>query len=367
MAKFKEGTSESQIEQLIESFANLVNLVEPMKSFHWGKELSIEKEEEGYTHVFETTFESVEGMAEYAAHPAHHDFAKLFLPNLEKIHDPQKPYRNTGYVDEDTLPVESTNGAAPFPDVKARADAVWEQMNKGVSNKQFKDLLNKSSSSVNKTPKKSSNVRISSFFLSVIGWLGYLGLAQKKAESPKEDALRKRSSVSPNSSGDNGVQDKSNDEARRLVAAALVEVKDAAVATSGRGKVELCTLFYHLFITEVRDSAGQEIEYKKLVDADSKEASEKVKAPAPSGVDAFLEQLKKKPKLSVLDKTKKDWGEFKEEKGLEGELESYKKSSNQYLDKVNFLQRADFREFERERDAQLAVQAKRKPDMREDP
>ncbi|XP_050130434.1 stress-response A/B barrel domain-containing protein HS1-like [Malus sylvestris] len=85
MAKFKEGTSESQIEQLIESFANLVNLVEPMKSFHWGKELSIEKEEEGYIHVFETTFESVEGMAEYAIHPAHHDFAKLFLPNLEKM------------------------------------------------------------------------------------------------------------------------------------------------------------------------------------------------------------------------------------------------------------------------------------------
>ncbi|KAM0962473.1 hypothetical protein ACFX2A_022073 [Malus domestica] len=229
-------------------------------------------------------------------------------------------------------------------------------MNKGVSNKQFKDLLNKSSSSVNKTPKKSSN-----------NWLGYLGLAQKKAESPKEDALRKRSSVSPNSSGDNGVQDKSNDEARRLVAAALVEVKDAAVATSGRGKVELGVFHF----TEVRDFAGQEIEYKKLVDADSKEASEKAKAPAPSGVDAFLEQIKKKPKLSVLDKTKKDWGGggggFKEEKGLEGELESYKKSSNQYLDKVNFLQRADFREFERERDARLAVQAKRKPDMREDP
>ncbi|TQD82515.1 hypothetical protein C1H46_031951 [Malus baccata] len=167
-------------------------------------------------------------------------------------------------------------------------------MNKGVSNKQFKDLLNKSSSSVNKTPKKSSN-----------NWLGYLGLAQKKAESPKEDALRKRSSVSPNSSGDNGVQDKSNDEARRLVAAALVEVKDAAVATSGRGKVE---------ITEVRDFAGQQIEYKKLVDADSKEASEKVKAPAHSGVDAFLEQIKKKPKLSVLDKTKKDWGSLKKRK-----------------------------------------------------
>ncbi|KAK9003187.1 hypothetical protein V6N11_060753 [Hibiscus sabdariffa] len=44
----------------------------------------------------------------------------------------------------------------------------------------------------------------------------------------------------------------------------------------------------------------------------------------------------KKPKLSVLDKTKKDWGEFKEENnGMEEELDAYKKSSNQYMDKVS--------------------------------
>lgn len=107
---------------------------------------------------------------------------------------------------------------------------------------------------------------------------------------------------------------------------------------------------------------------KKLVDADSKEAAEKAKAAAsaPTALDSILEQIKKKQKLSVLDKTKKDWGEYKEDKGLEEELDAYKKSSNQYLDKVSFLQRTDFREFERERDARLAVQAKRRPDMRED-
>ena len=52
-----------------------------------------------------------------------------------------------------------------------------------------------------------------------------------------------------------------------------------------------------LQITEVRDFAGQEIEVKKLVDADSKEASEKAKGAAPSAVDAVLEQIKKKQKL----------------------------------------------------------------------
>ncbi|KAJ0642362.1 putative BCNT-C domain-containing protein [Helianthus annuus] len=96
------------------------------------------------------------------------------------------------------------------------------------------------------------------------------------------------------------------------------------------------------------------------------EALEKDKSGAPSAVDAILEQIKKKPKLSVLDKTKKDWGEFKEENRLDEELETYKKSGNQYLDKVSFLERADYRQFERERDVRLAAQAKRKSDMRED-
>lgn len=35
LAKFKEGISEDEIEQLIKGYANLVNLIEPMKSFHW--------------------------------------------------------------------------------------------------------------------------------------------------------------------------------------------------------------------------------------------------------------------------------------------------------------------------------------------
>ncbi|KAL0856130.1 hypothetical protein Bca101_061283 [Brassica carinata] len=107
-------------------------------------------------------------------------------------------------------------------------------------------------------------------------------------------------------------------------------------------------------ITEVKDFAGQEIEVKRLVEAGSKEASSSSSAMATSGVDA---------KLSVLDKTKKDWGEYKEEnKGVEDELDKYKKSSDKYLDKVSFLERADYRQFEKERDARLALQSKRKLD-----
>lgn len=222
---------------------------------------------------------------------------------------------------------------------KARVDAVWEQMSKGVSVKTLKSLSVKPSSTVKKPTQKSST-----------SWMTYLGLAPKKAASSLQE---KQPTPTPIHNGN-------SDEARRLAAAALSAVKDAAAlaAISGKGKVE---------ITEVRDFAGQDIQVKKLVDANSREATEKSRA-TPSAVDTVLEQIRKKQKLSVLDKTKKDWGEFKEEnKGLEEELDAYKKSSNQYLERVSFLERADYREFERERDARLAVQAKRKPDVRDNP
>ncbi|KAM0948438.1 putative SWR1-complex protein 5/Craniofacial development protein [Dioscorea sansibarensis] len=221
---------------------------------------------------------------------------------------------------------------------KARVNAAWEKMNSGLPSKVSKPLLNKPCSTGNKATTKS-----------IPNWMVSLGMAPKKA-SVSEDVLGKRAA---------NLQNGTSEEAKKLAAAALSAVKDSASA-AGRGKVE---------ISEVRDFAGKEIEVKKLVDADSKEAAEKAKAQAgpPTALDTILEQIKKKPKLSVLDKTKKDWGEFKEDnKGLEDELDAYKKSSNQYLDKVSFLERTDYREFERERDARLASQARRRPDMCED-
>lgn len=61
--------------------------------YHWkfliscdrGTDVSIENLHQGFTHVFESTFESTEGVAEYISHPAHVDFANLFLPALEKV------------------------------------------------------------------------------------------------------------------------------------------------------------------------------------------------------------------------------------------------------------------------------------------
>ncbi|CAF2036044.1 unnamed protein product [Brassica rapa] len=215
--------------------------------------------------------------------------------------------------------------------VSKKVSEIWERMNEGVPNKRFNFVSKTSTSSPSATKSPNSN------------WKSYLGIDAKK----RDKAVQKEDSVLDSSC---------SEEAKRIAAAALAAVRNAtatAAAASSRGKIE---------ITEVKDFAGQEIEVKRLVEAGSKEASSS-SGVATSGVDAVLEQIKKKQKLSVLDKTKKDWGEYKEEnKGVEDELDKYKKSSDKYLDKVSFLERADYRQFEKERDARLALQSKRRLD-----
>ncbi|KAK1591950.1 hypothetical protein Q3G72_016507 [Acer saccharum] len=99
LGKFKEETTSDRIDELIKAYANLVTLIEPMKSFHCltffififitccnkGKDVSIENLHQGFTHIFESTFESTEGVAEYVAHPAHVEFANLFLSHLDQV------------------------------------------------------------------------------------------------------------------------------------------------------------------------------------------------------------------------------------------------------------------------------------------
>lgn len=213
-----------------------------------------------------------------------------------------------------------------------------------------------------------------------------LGMLPKKTLKNKNEEISKKRSAC------------SSEETKKLAAAALSAVRNAsATSAAGKGKFEvilivLCEMIvcldlnfnvicYHDFISyllsssfhhqisEVREFAGKDIEVKKIVDVDSKEAVEKTRSMggSSSALDSILEQIKKKPKLSVLDKTKKDWGGYKVENKVEEELDAYKKSSNQYLDKVSFLHRTDLREFERERDVRLASNnSKKRPDMRDD-
>lgn len=70
-----------------------------------------------------------------------------------------------------------------------------------------------------------------------------------------------------------------------------------------------------------------------------------------SGLSSVLQSIGKKPKMSTLEKSRLDWVKYKREEGLQDELSQHSKDG--YLEKQDFLYRADLRQFELEREARL--------------
>lgn len=121
-------------------------------------------------------------------------------------------------------------------------------------------------------------------------------------------------------------------------------------------------------ITQLLEFAGETIKVDKEVSADSKEArlfakkeEEEVAGPTksppgltgkrkPGGVGNVLNQLfNKKQKISTLEKSKLDWDNYKKSEGLVEDLQSHNRGKDGYLEKQAFLQRADVRQFEIEK------------------
>ncbi|CAK7326279.1 unnamed protein product [Dovyalis caffra] len=86
LTRFKDEITREQIDKYINDYANLVDLIPSMKDFSWGTDLGMETEglNRGYTHAFESTFESVAGLQEYLESPALSAFADVFLPTLSQ-------------------------------------------------------------------------------------------------------------------------------------------------------------------------------------------------------------------------------------------------------------------------------------------
>ncbi|KAJ6718475.1 hypothetical protein OIU79_006378 [Salix purpurea] len=85
LAKFKEGVTKAEIEKLIKDYADLRNHIKQVKSFEWGTDVSIENLNQGFTHIFETTFATLEDRSAYVAHPDHVKFGTQLFPTLEKV------------------------------------------------------------------------------------------------------------------------------------------------------------------------------------------------------------------------------------------------------------------------------------------
>uniref|UniRef100_A0A0K8T9N8 Craniofacial development protein 1 n=1 Tax=Lygus hesperus TaxID=30085 RepID=A0A0K8T9N8_LYGHE len=106
-------------------------------------------------------------------------------------------------------------------------------------------------------------------------------------------------------------------------------------------------------ITELFEFAGEKVEVEREVVTSS------VSSPIPgtgavvkasSGISGILGQLGKKGKLSTLEKSKLDWDKFKKQEGIDQEIGTFNKGKNGFLEKQDFLQRTDLRQFEIEKE-----------------
>ncbi|XP_012259652.2 craniofacial development protein 1 [Athalia rosae] len=124
-------------------------------------------------------------------------------------------------------------------------------------------------------------------------------------------------------------------------------------------------------ITKLFEFAGEEIRVEKEVPVDCAEArlnlpsTDSRSNATPSskgggnergfrkgglgGIASVLGQLGKKTKISTLEKSKLDWDSYKREENIGEEISTHNKGKDGYLEKQDFLQRADLRQFEIEK------------------
>lgn len=83
--KFKESSSESDVDKVVEAFAALPKKIDSIVDFEWGQRTSGDKISGGFTHCFLLTFEDEAGREKYLPHPDHKAFGAMLGPHLEDV------------------------------------------------------------------------------------------------------------------------------------------------------------------------------------------------------------------------------------------------------------------------------------------
>ncbi|KAK7504659.1 hypothetical protein BaRGS_00004145 [Batillaria attramentaria] len=155
------------------------------------------------------------------------------------------------------------------------------------------------------------------------------------------------------------------------LASVTAKVPGSQTGVTASGKSETSTQKSNgdkVTITKVFDFAGEEIKITKEVDVNSKEAKAELKkqqngikrpASGTGGLSGVLSKIGKKQKMGTLEKSKLDWDSFKRKEGIEEDLKIHNKGKDGYIERMAFLNRADVRQFEIERDLRLSKSGKR--------
>jgi hypothetical protein len=83
--KFKDGTSDADINKVVAAFDELPKKIDAIKDYQRGKNVSPLGFDDGLTHCFLVTFADEDGRAKYLPHPDHKAFGAALGPHLEKV------------------------------------------------------------------------------------------------------------------------------------------------------------------------------------------------------------------------------------------------------------------------------------------
>ncbi|MEM8891581.1 MAG: Dabb family protein [Bacteroidota bacterium] len=84
--KFKDESSEEDVNKLNDAFNALPAAIPEIKDFEWGINDSPENFHQDFTHCYLVTFASEEDRdSVYTPHPQHQAFVKSLQPHLEKV------------------------------------------------------------------------------------------------------------------------------------------------------------------------------------------------------------------------------------------------------------------------------------------
>jgi hypothetical protein len=83
--KFKPGTDDAKLREIVDAFRALPGKIEAIKDFEYGTDVGVEGLSKGFTHCFFVTFADEQGRDAYLPHPAHKEFVTLVKPQLDDV------------------------------------------------------------------------------------------------------------------------------------------------------------------------------------------------------------------------------------------------------------------------------------------
>ena len=83
--KFKATATPDDIKKVEKAFSGLKKKIPTIVKFQWGKNISPEKLNKGFTHCWALTFNDVKDRDAYLVHPDHKAFGTLINPFIEDV------------------------------------------------------------------------------------------------------------------------------------------------------------------------------------------------------------------------------------------------------------------------------------------